>query len=213
MNRTELELYACTPIPAVKENFNPNAEIPYGCTVEHIGFAMDSFTDFLGYVNRQLNVKGIQRLESMLMSANFSSVVGEYLKASIAENCPSLVKNRYHNGHPDLIPAGTFPNDAVQHSQSGIEIKASRYVRGWQGHNPEAIWLMIFVFDSNRSTDSLESAPKPFQYLLVAGAQLIEDDWTFSGRHGESRRTITASINKSGYDKLMANWIYKVASL
>lgn len=209
MNRAALELLACSPIPVLEEDFNAQAQLPYGCTIEHIRLAMNSFADFLGYVNRQLNTKGILRLESMLMSANFSSMVGEYLKASIAENCPTLVKNRYHNGHPDLIPTGVFENDAVRHSHEGIEIKASRYSRGWQGHNPESVWLMIIVFDSNRSTDSIDLVPTPFRYLLVAGAQLTEDDWSFSGRREGSRRTITATIKKSGHDKLMANWIYR----
>lgn len=54
----------------------------------------------------------------------------------IPKHCPSIVKNAYHNGHPDLIPAGMFPNNAVQHATEGVEIKASRYLRGWQGHNP-----------------------------------------------------------------------------
>lgn len=63
--------------------------------------------------------------------------------------CSSLVKNQYHNGHPDLIPAGLFPNDAVQYATQGIEVKASRYMRGWQGHNPEETWLMVFVFDAS----------------------------------------------------------------
>lgn len=62
------------------------------------------------------------------MPANFSSLVGEFMSTSLPKYCSSLVKNQYHNGHPDLIPAGYFLNDAVQHSREGIEVKASRYL-------------------------------------------------------------------------------------
>jgi hypothetical protein len=99
-----------------------------------------------------------------------------------------------------------FPNDAVQHAPYGIEIKASRYLRGWQGHNPEDVWLMVFVFDSNRPRDTI---PRPFQFVMVVGAQLSESDWIFSGRSETSRRTITASVTNFGYQKMMANWIYR----
>ena len=168
------------------------------------------FVQFLGFVNQELHVKGIERLETILMPANFSSLVGEFMGVRIPRYCTTLVKNRYHNGHPDLIPAGRFPDDAVQHTDNGIEIKASRYAKGWQGHNPEPIWLMVFVFDSNRPRDAAEGvAPKPFRFCTVLGARLSAEDWSFSGRSGTSRRTITASVIASGHEKMMTNWIYK----
>ncbi len=208
------EAAACIPYPVVETGFNDAAEIPYGCTIEHIQLAMIEFTDFLGFVNQQLFTKQIPRLEAMLMSANFSSIVSEFMGIAIPKHCKTLVKNHYHNGHPDLIPAGLFPNDAVQHSDEGIEIKASRYVKGWQGHNPEAAWLMIFMFDSNRPADVAKGIlPRPFQFVMVAGARLGKEDWSFSGRSETSRRTITASVTKSGYDKMMANWIYRAPEL
>lgn len=120
------------------------------------------------------------------------------------------MKNQFHNGHPDLIPKGAHINDSVQHAEDGIEIKASRYRQGWQGHNPENTWLLVFVFDSNRPTDKAKGLlPRPFRFQLVAGAALTKEDWTFSGRSETSRRTITASVTRSGYDKMMANWIYR----
>lgn len=170
---------------------------------------MQDFIEFLGFINQQLFSRDIVRLESMLMPANFSSIVGEFMNTAIPKHCPNLVKNRYHNGHPDLIPAGVFTGDSVQHSHIGIEVKASRYLTGWQGHNAENIWLMVFVFDSSRPVDLNEGIPpKPFRFIKVVGAQLEETDWLFSGRSETSRRTITASVTPSGYAKMMANWIY-----
>jgi hypothetical protein len=121
------------------------------------------------------------------------------------------VKNRYHNGHPDLIRKGIFPGDAVQHAEEGIELKSSRYLKAWQGHNIENCWLMVFVFESNRPSDQWRNLPPfPFRFLRVAGARLAKSDWKFAGRAAKSRRTITASVVTSGYRKIMNNWIYRV---
>ncbi len=205
-----LEFAACIPEPVQREGFNPTADIPYGCTADHIYAAMTAFTDFLRTINLELHAKRIERLESLLMPANFSSVVSEFINISIPRYCSSLAKNAYHNGHPDLIPAGLYPNDAVQYSHEGIEVKASRYLTGWQGHNAEENWLMVFVFDSNRPTDFAKgSKPKPFRFVKVVGAGLTRDDWSFSGRSGASRRTITATVTPVGVAKMEANWIYR----
>ncbi|MCG8349012.1 MAG: hypothetical protein MI924_14670 [Chloroflexales bacterium] len=200
------ERQACMPVPLNPDGFNTQAQLPYGLQTQHVQAAMADFLDFLGFVNQQLNTKGIQRLETMLMSANFSSIVGEFMSSTLPKYCPTIVKNKYHNGHPDLIPAGKYPNDEAQHVTEGIEIKGSRYHRGWQGHNPENIWLMVFVFDSNRPKDT---TPRSFRFETVVGDQLTKNDWSFSGRSTTSRRTITASVTDSGYQKMSANWIYK----
>jgi hypothetical protein len=200
------EFNACTPQALLENGFNSGAALPYGLEVTHIRQAMQDFLEFLGFINSQLNSKGLERLETMLMPANFSSIVGEFMSSTIPKHCEALVKNRYHNGHPDLIPISTFVNDAVQHADIGIEIKASRYLRGWQGHNPEDVWLMVFIFDSNRPKDTV---PKPFRFIRVVGAQLTKADWLFAGRSATSRRTITASVTSSGFEKMMANWIYE----
>jgi hypothetical protein len=205
----QLEFQACSPEPLNPDGFNPNTQIPFGLQTNHIRSAMQEFLDFIGFVNTALLTKQIPRLESFLMPANFSSIVGEFMNAAIPKYCPLVVKNNYHNGHPDLLPANTFVNDSVQHGTVGIEIKGSRHRSGWQGHNAEECWLMVFVFDSNTSRDGLTNIPpRPFRFVGVYGAQLEKDDWNFSGRSETSRRTITASVKRSGFDKMVSNWIY-----
>lgn len=211
LNRN-LDLLPIAPDP---DSFNPKAQIPFGVTTKDILAAMQDFTDFLKLVDGSLRGKKIARLEDMLMPANFSSIVGEFMTASIPRYCRSVVKNKYHNGHPDMLPAGKYENDMAQHAGAdGIEVKASRYLRGWQGHNAEDTWLMVFVFESGRPSDKTKKIePKPFRFLMVAGARLKKRDWLFAGRSGTSRRTITASVKRSGYEKMMANWIYKCEDL
>lgn len=203
------------PLPIVESrHFNPRAQLPYGLEVEHVREAMNSFLDFIGFINDQLETKEITSLETMLMPANFSSIVGEYMTSSIPKFCKSIVKNNYHNGHPDMIPAGQFPKDECQHGVDGIEVKGSRYLSGWQGHNAEACFLMVFCFESGRPSDESKGiAPKPFRFLKVVAAQLEETDWQFAGRSATSRRTITATVKPSGYAKMSGNWIYKAPGL
>jgi hypothetical protein len=206
----EREKTACDPMPVKRDKFNDAAVIPYECSIDSIYQAMNEFLGFLGFINAQLNTKGIQRFESMLMPANFSSMVGEFLIATIPKYCPTLAKNQYHNGHPDLLPKGQYPADSVQHGTEGIEIKASRYRRGWQGHNAEECWLMVIVFESNRPADTVKNvSPIPFRFQSIFLGRLTLADWSFSGRSNQSRRTITASVTKSGFEKMNANWIYR----
>ena len=210
----KIEIAAYTPEPIDPAGFNPRAKIPYGCTTEHIQHVMEDFIAFLGFINTQLLSKDLAAIEAMLMPANFSSMVGEFMSVTIPKYCTTLSKNRYHNGHPDLIPSGKYPGDAVQYCSEGIEIKASRYLQGWQGHNPEDCWLMVFVFEASRATDVAKKVTHiPFKFLTVVGARLSKKDWLFAGRSAKSRRTITASVKPSGHKKMMENWIYKALPL
>jgi hypothetical protein len=201
------------PEPIDANGFNPRAKIPFGVTTDHVRAAMQDFIDFMDVVDTELHAKGMASLENTMMQANFSSLVGEMMGARIPKYCATVVKNRYHNGHPDVLPAGRYPNDAAKHAGSdGIEIKASRYLSGWQGHNVEDVWLMVFVFQSGRIGPKVKET-RAFKFLIVAGAMLTKSDWSFSDRKETSRRTITASVLESGADKMMANWIYKSAEL
>ncbi len=198
------------PIPVDPNCFNTRVELPYELTIDAIRKAMEEFVEFLRFLNEQLVViKGLPKLEVFIMPANFSSLVGEFMAMTIPKYCRSLVRNKYHNGFPDLLPRGEYKGDAVLHGKEGIEIKASRYSSGWQGHNQEEGWFLIFQFDSNSANDLKDNkAPKPFVFKGVYCARLQKEDWTFSARKGKSRRTITASIKKSGVEKLKRNWIY-----
>ncbi len=68
---------------------------------------------------------------------------------------------------------------------------------------------MVFVFDSNRPVDAWRGVgPRPFRFKSICLGQLTKKDWLFSGRSNTSRRTITASVTRSGFEKMSANWIY-----
>jgi len=201
------------PEPLDKNGFNPKAKIPFGVTTDHIRASMQDFIEFLSLIDTQLYAKKMGRLENILMQANFSSIVSEMMTASIPKHCKTVVKNRFHNGQPDSLPANKYPNDSKQHAGAdGIEVKASRYLKAWQGHNAEHVWLMVFVFQSGREGPKVRKG-QTFKFLLVAGALLSKKDWLFAGRSKTSRRTITASVTNRGAAKMMVNWIYKCDEL
>jgi transcriptional regulator with XRE-family HTH domain len=99
--KNDTEQKACIPVPIKNAYFNTNCTLPYGLEVIHIRKAMQEFISFIGFINQQLHTKEMPRLESFLMPANFSSIVGEFMNASIPKYCSAIVKNQYHNGHPD----------------------------------------------------------------------------------------------------------------
>jgi hypothetical protein len=168
---------------------------------------MSDFVEFLTSVNLQLYENGSQRLETILQAAGFSSLVGEFVQSKIPDYCDTIVENTYHNGHPDMLPAGEYPENSCQKADEGIEIKASRSDGSWQGHNPENVFLMVFVYDSNNEND--RDPVRPFRFRKVVAGSLEEDDWSFQGRSEDSRRTITASVLASGRDKMHDNWVYR----
>jgi hypothetical protein len=211
MREGQFDLAFCKPDRPDFKDFNHAATIPFGISVEGVFRAMLDFADFLETANSALALKKMERLEDMLMPANFSSMVGEFITSNLPKHCPTVAKNSYHNGHPDLLPAGKYPRDAAQHAGSdGIEIKASRYLKGWQGHNQEDAWLMVFAFESGRPSDAAKGKKIAcFRFVAVYGDLLAKSDWKFDGRGSESRRTITATVLPSGYEKMTKNWIYR----
>ncbi|MBX9583695.1 MAG: hypothetical protein K2X87_25615 [Gemmataceae bacterium] len=208
------EARAYTPAPIDPGGFNPDADIPYGLTTAHVRAAMEEFVDFLGIVNGALHRKRLPRLETMMMPANFSSMVSDFVTTAIPKHCTGLVRNLYHNGYPDLIPANSFPGDSAQYADRGVEVKGSRYDSGWQGHNEEDCWLMVLVFRSNRPGDAVKGVgPVPFGFEAVYLAQLTKADWKFGGRAGRSRRTITAAVTAAGCRRMKENWVYRAPAV
>jgi len=187
--------------------FRPQVTLPYGLRPAEIRAAMDDLYDFLYNVNNFLTSRGYDRLEETLAGAMFSGLMSELVVQSVSRHSVTMTKNTWHNGRPDLVPAAHYPNDSVLRGDEGIEVKASRYESGWQGHNIESGWIMIFQYKIDLETEPIEDRD-PTKFERVLCARLDESDWSFSGRGAASRRTITASIRRSGTEKLAANPVY-----
>jgi hypothetical protein len=92
--------------------------------------AMQDVYDFFYDVNLGLIERGLQRLDDMLRPAIMSGVLSDMLTASLAKHSRSLTVNLYHNGHPDLVVNGIYPDNKVRAGSECVEIKATRKAGG-----------------------------------------------------------------------------------
>lgn len=206
------ERFLPAPEPPELDGFNPHATIPFGVTTAHLYESMKEFTTFVGFIDTQLRAQEMARFEDILMAANFNGMVGEFMSRTIPKYCRCVVKNNRHNGHPDILPAGKYPGDSAQHAGTdGIEIRASRYLKSWQAHKAEDMWLMMFVFQSGRENPKI-TEPVGFKFLIVAGGLIKKADWPAKKSdtgHALSGESVTTSVA----ERMMSNWIYKCKEL
>lgn len=190
------------------EGLNAGANLPYGLTVEEVRTALERVYDFLHELNGFLVSRGYDRLEEIILGNSLSGFISELVVKNLGASSRTLARNAKIGGHPDLIPRGEYPDNMVLHADEGIEVKTSIQSGGWQGHNPERSWVMVVQYAVDVTTDPVQDR-RASEILKVMCALLEEEDWSFSGRVGASRRTPTASILKSGTAKLHANAIYE----
>jgi len=84
--------------------------------------AMQDIYDFFYDVNLGLVQRGLQRLDDMLRPAIMSGVLSDMLTSSLAKHSRSLTVNLYHNGHPDLVVSGIYPDNKVKAGSEGVEL-------------------------------------------------------------------------------------------
>lgn len=186
---------------------NRRVTLPYGLTVAEVEKAMaESYRLFHG-VNDYLVESGFRPLQELLLGNSLSGIISEVLVKNIARVSETLQANLKVGGYPDLIPKGYYASELVLKGQEGIEVKSSIQKGGWQGHNPEECWIMIFRYSIGPQGTG-ETIPLTFVEILCA--KLLKSDWSFSGRRGASRRTPTASITRSGVEKLRTNFLYRL---
>ena len=186
---------------------NHHASLPYDLTVAEVSKAVSETYRLFNGLNDFLTTNGFRPMEELLLGNSFSGILSELLVKNIARVSSSLVANLKVGGHPDLLPKGYYDSNLILKGDEGIEVKTSIQKGGWQGHNPEDSWLLIFRYmvgmqDNNQTV--------PLTFLEILCAKLTKKDWSFSGRKGASRRTPTASITTSGVEKLRANFLYRV---
>lgn len=186
---------------------NHRVHLPYGFTVAEVETAVAETYRLFHGLNDFLENGGFRPLEELLLGNSLSGIISEFLVKNISRASAALEANLKVGGHPDLLPIGHYSSNLVLKGNEGIEVKCSIQRGGWQGHNPEACWLIVFRYAIGAQGNN-ECLPLTFLEILCA--KLEDSDWSFSGRKGASRRTPTASITASGVEKLRANFIYRL---
>ncbi len=101
------------PAGIVDHTLLPEA-LPYGLEPRHVFRAIEDVHDLIHQLNVVLQGASYEPLEDLLDRASFSGLISRTIATRLAEaRSGSLVVNRFHNGYPDLIPKGVYPNDAV----------------------------------------------------------------------------------------------------
>ena len=181
--------------------------LPYNLKVKEIEKAVAETYRLFHGLNEFLQSGGFRPLEELLLGNSLSGIISEFLVKNIARASETLEANMKIGGHPDLLPKGHYSSNLVLKGNEGIEVKTSIQRGGWQGHNPEDCWLMVFRYAIGEQ-ESGEVAPLTFIEILCA--KMERSDWSFSGRKGASRRTPTASITATGVEKLRRNFLYRL---
>ncbi len=188
------------------EGFNPDVELPYELRILDFESAMQDVYDFFYDVNVHLTGKGLGRLEDTLRKANLSGMLSDMLTASLATHARTLVQNRYHNGHPDLVVRGVYPNDAVKSGEKGVEVKSTVKKGGAvDTHGAREQWFCVFVYRIDNETEPAVDR-KPLNFTEVYLAHVTPDDFRRNER-GELG-TRTATLHQAGVAKLRRGWVY-----
>jgi hypothetical protein len=188
--------------------FNRDAKLPFGLRLKDFEMAMQDVYDFFYDVNLGLIERGLQRLDDMLRPAIMSGVLSDMLTASLAKHSRSLTVNLYHNGHPDLVVNGVYPDNKVKAGSEGVEIKATRKAGGAvDTHGARDQWMCVFVYDVDNSTEPANDRA-PMTVTEIYLGQVTKDDFRKNQR-GELG-TRTATLHKSGIEKLRKSWVYKL---
>jgi hypothetical protein len=192
-----------------RSGFNTGAFLPYELRLQDFEIAMQDVYDFFFDINTNLIGRGLQRLDDMLRPSMMSGLLSDMLTASMAKHSRSLTTNNFHNGHPDLIVKGAYPNDRVAAGTEGVEIKSTRRSGGSvDTHGARHQWLCVFAYIVDDVTQPARDR-LPMTFTEVYLNELSLEDFRRNAR-GELG-TRTASPNREGLRKLRANWIFRAS--
>ena len=189
-----------------KSKLNRDAALPYDLRLLDFESAMQDVYDFFYDVNRHLTGKGLNRLEDTLRKANLSGTVSDMLTASVAAHSRTLVQNRYHNGHPDLLVRGLYPDDSAKAGGEGVEIKCTRKKGGAvDTHGAREQWMCVFVYQVDPGTKPMADRSLLKFTEVYLGHVALED---FRRNDRGELGTRTATLHADGVAKLRRSWVY-----
>ena len=186
--------------------FNDSAELPYQLRSADFALALQDLFDFLFDVDSLLQSRDLPRLEDVVRPAVFSGILSDMLSASLARHSRVLTLNHFHNGHPDLVPKGRYPDDRTAAGHEGVEVKATKGTGAVDAHGAREGWLCVFRYVVDSETQpAVDRAPTRIREVLLARLELGDFRRNERGELG----TRTASANAVGLQKLRSNWVYR----
>jgi hypothetical protein len=188
--------------------FNEAVVLPFELRISDFKSAMQDVYDYFYDVNSMFLERGLPRLEETLRAANMSGMLSDMLTASVAKHSRALCQNQRHNGHPDLVVRGTYPNDSVKAGEEGVEIKSTRKPGGAvDTHGGRDQWMCVFVYRVVSVTEpARDRRPTEFTEVYINKVEAAEFRRNLRGQLG----TPTSTLGRAGIGRLRSNWIYKL---
>ena len=189
------------------DGFHPAPALPFNLRPDDFRLAMEDVYDFFFDVNSHLVDRDLPRLEDMLRPAILSGALSDMLTGSLAKHSRSLVVNAFHNGHPDLIIQGRFPDDSVKSGHDdGVEVKTTKKPGGAvDTHGARSQWMAVFVYETDTTTQPAINR-QALRFTEVYCAHVSVEDFRRNER-GELG-TPTATLDRSGIQVLRDGWVY-----
>lgn len=183
-------------------------ELPHGLTARDFFRTLEDVQSLLGDLNEMLYEKHYGSLMNLLDRAAFSGLISRTVVERLARTSRGLAVNQYHNGYPDLIPDGAYPNNSVPHGAGGLEVKASRERSSWQSHGPRAgsFCFAQFFLDKRKDIALHDLEPVSMRALMVGRLDL--EDWSWQPAREGRIRSGTASVKASGMLKMRKGAIW-----
>jgi len=186
--------------------FNPAAQLPYELRRKDFELAIEDIYDLLYDINAALTAKDLRRIEDTVRSAILSGMLSDALTTSLARHSRVLTPNRFHNGHPDLIPEGRYADDSVASGADGVEVKATAGHGAVDTHGARPGWFCVFRYTVDRDSEpAIDRSPTLITEILLANL----DEGDFRRNERGVLGTRTASPNRAGLAKLRENWVYR----
>ncbi len=187
--------------------FNNKIELPYQLRLQDLQMAMQDVYDFFYDVNSHLTGRGLERLDDMLRPAIMSGVLSDMLTASLARHSRVLTENRYHNGHPDLVVQGVYPENSVRAGMEGVEVKTTRKAGGAvDTHGARDQWLCVFVYQvDNTSEPARDRSSLAFTEVYLGNVTTQDFRRNPRGELG----TRTATLHREGIQRFRESWVYR----
>jgi hypothetical protein len=184
---------------------SPVPQLPYGLEVRHIQRTIEDLYEYLHTVNTTLvHTLGLDWQEHITRPATLSNFISDFVHVALGQRCPTITPNRRHNGHPDLVPVGMFPDDSAVSGEEGIEIKATRVTTA-DTHGARDGYICQFNYWVDPTTVVADRRPTHITKVFVARFTL--DDFRRNERLTEIG-TSTSALHKDGLAILRKGAVY-----
>lgn len=153
-----------------KAGFNDDLVLPYALRPDVFEIAMGDIYELLNNVNTGLIERGLLPFENSIRGAAYSGLLSDLLTQAIANHASGLVKNTANNGHPDLLPAGRYPDNAASSAEEGVEVKVTKKAGGAVDmHSDRPAWYCVFRYIADYTTEPvLDREPTRFTNVWLA---------------------------------------------